>query len=163
MKELRWGRTDFVTDRGEDPYIEEKTVAGILWSLNVDDGPFNLQGLRNGLTAGHFPHVRALLPRNFVELNDAHAYAILRRVIDPNEWVVSCWYTRVTAAEAWLKVATRLAPGRRHMQPTERNRERVDLARTLIQQGLSKKEIASRLGVSASHLSHLLRRFSEDE
>lgn len=163
MKELRWGRMDFVTDRGEDPYIEEKTVAGILWGLNVDDGPFNLQGLRNGLIAGHFPHVGALLPRNFVELNDGHTCAMLRRAIDPNEWVVSCWYTRVAAAEAWLKVAARLAPGRRHMQPTERNRERVDLARTLLQQGLSKKEVASRLGVSASHLSHLLRRFSEDE
>lgn len=55
MKELRWARMDFATDRGEDPHVEEKTVAGILWGLNVDDGPFNLQGLRNGLIAGHFP------------------------------------------------------------------------------------------------------------
>ena len=78
--------------------------------------------------------------------------------IDPGEWVVSYWFTRVGAAEAWLEAAEALSPGREHMKPTDQNRERVAKARALLQQGISKKDIASQLGISQSHLSHLLRR-----
>lgn len=159
MAKLGWARNDLLTDRGFDGFIEEKTVAGLLWGLRVGDGGHTLQHLRDGLGAGHFPQVRALLPSNFCELDDARACASLRRHIDPGEWVVSYWYTRVGAAEAWLKAAETLSPGREHMKPTARNLERVAKARTLLQQGMSKKNIAGQLGISQSHLSHLLRRY----
>lgn len=163
MRVLRWPRTYFVTDRGEDPRIEEKTVAGIVWGLNVDDNCFNLEGLRKGLIGGRFPHVCALLPQNFCDLSDARACAVLRRCIDPREWVVSYWFIRVVAAEKWLEVAADLSPGRVHMKPSKENRVRVEQARIWIGQGLAKKEVATRLGVSPSHLSQLLRRFPDDQ
>lgn len=158
MAKLGWARNDLLTDRGYDGCIEEKTVAGLLWELRVGDGGHTLQHLRDGLIGGHFPRIQALLPSNFCELDDARACASLRRHIDPGEWVVSYWFTRVGAAEAWLEAAEALSPGREHMKPTDQNRERVAKARALLQQGMSKKDIASHLGISQSHLSHLLRR-----
>lgn len=158
MAKLGWAPNDFLTDFGYDGFVEEKTIGGLLWGLHVGDGGYTLQRLRDGLSAGHFPLVRALLPSNFCELDDARACASLRRRIDPGEWVVSYWFTRVGAAEAWLEAAEALPHGRAHMKPTDQNRERVAKARALLQQGMSKKNIASQLGISQSHLSHLLRR-----
>jgi len=158
IAKLGWAPNDLLTDFGYDGFVEEKTIGGLLWGLHVGDGGYTLQRLRDGLSAGHFPRVRALLPSNFCELDDARACASLRRHIDPGEWVVSYWFTRIGAAEAWLEAAEALSPGREHMKPTDQNRERVAKARALLQQGMSKKDIASQLGISQSHLSHLLRR-----
>ncbi|MBH2044155.1 MAG: hypothetical protein I8H87_11680 [Comamonadaceae bacterium] len=160
MTKLSWAQTDFVTAFGIDSYVEEKTIGGILWGLHVGESGYTLQDLREGLSAGRFPRVRALLPNNFSELNDARACACLRRHIDPGEWVVSYWYTRVGAAEAWLEVAESLSPGRTQMKVTDQNRERVANARSLLQQGFSKKDVAEKLGISQSHLSHLFRRLN---
>lgn len=159
MKMLRWSHEDHVTDLGQDEFSEQKTIAGVLWGRETKYCVRNLQHLRAGLAAGHFPLVRAILPSNFCELDNALACASLRCTIDPSEWVVSYWYARVAAAEAWLKVAENLSPGRTHMEPTEKNRQRVASARALLEQGLSKTDTAVELGISTSHLSHLLRRF----
>lgn len=155
---LGWSRTEFVTTFGHDGYVEEKTIAGLLWGLHFGDGGHTLQHLKEGLSTGHFPRVRKLLPSNFCELDDARTCATLRRYIDPGEWVVSYWYTRIGSAEAWLEAAEGLSPGRAHMKPSDQNLERVAIARALLQQGLPKKDIAIQLGISQSHLSHLLRR-----
>ncbi|WP_164091474.1 hypothetical protein [Comamonas thiooxydans] len=155
---LGWSRTEFVTAFGNDGYIEEKAIAGLLWGIHVGDGGHTLQYLKEGLSAGHFPRVRELLPSNFCELDDIHACAALRRHVDPGEWVVSDWYTRIGAAEEWLETARELSPGRVHMKPSDQNVERIANARFLLQTGLSKKGIAAQLGISQSHLSHLLRR-----
>ena len=120
-----------------------------------------LENLRAAFRKGCFPHVRSTLPTNFCELSDARACATLRRCVDPREWVVSYWYARVAAAEAWLEAAHILPRGRTHMTHSDLNRERVAKARAWLLDGLSKKEIASRLAVSSSHLSHLLRRLGK--
>lgn len=159
MKELRWNPTDFVTDRGEDPHVEEKTICDLLWGCG--DGGVTLENLRAAFRKGCFPHVRSTLPTNFCELSDARACATLRRCVDPREWVVSYWYARVAATEAWLEAAHILPRGRTHMTHSDLNRERVAKARAWLLDGLSKKEIASRLAVSSSHLSHLLRRLGK--
>ena len=158
IAKLGWAPNDFLTDFGHDGFVEEKTIGGLLWGLHVGDEGHTLHHLRGSLRAGHLPRVCALLPSNFCELDDVRACASLRRHIDPDEWVVSYWYTRVGAAEAWLDAAEALSPGRTHMMPTDQNRERVAKAHVLLQQGLPKKDIAVRLGISQSHLSHLLRR-----
>jgi predicted transcriptional regulator len=44
------------------------------------------------------------------------------------------------------------------MQKSIKNLERVGMARELLEKGLSKKLIAQTLGISPSHLSHLLKR-----
>lgn len=160
MEHLGWAPNDYLTDRGYDGLAEEKTIVGLLWGLHTGDGGYDLRHLRDGLNSGHFPRVRALLPNNFCELNDARVCASLRQHIDPAEWVVPYWYTRVCAAEAWLKAAEALSPGRRHMKVADHNRQRVANANALLMQGMSKKDISVQLGISQSHLSHLLRRFN---
>ncbi len=159
VEKLRWSDADFVTDRGEDPYVEEKTIVGILWGRDLDRwGGYPVSHLKERLRSGAFPRVRALLPPNFCELDDARACASLRRRIDPNEWVPSYWFTRAAAAEAWLEAAESLSPGRTQMQRSDANQRRVAEARALIDQDVPKKQIAAQLGITASHLSHLLRR-----
>ncbi len=158
IAKLGWSPTELVTACGQDGHVEEKTIAGLLWGLHVGEGGHTLQHLRDGLSAGHFPRVQALLPSNFFGLDDARASAALRGHVDPGEWVPSYWYTRVGAAEAWLEAAEAESPGRAHMKPSDQNLERVTNARALLQKGLSKKDIATQLGISQSHLSHLLRR-----
>jgi len=158
VTKLGWSRAEFVSAFGQDGSVEEKTIAGLLWGLRVGDGGHTLQHLKEGLSNNHFPRVQALLLSNFCGLNDTRACTALRRYVDPREWVLSYWYTRVGAAEAWLEAAESLSPGRVHMKPSVQNLERVANARSLLQQGLSKKDIAAQLGISQSHLSHLLRR-----
>jgi AraC-like DNA-binding protein len=155
---LRWQPDDFVTDRGDDCKAEEKTISGLLWGSDWGSGNRSIEHLQTHMRAGAYPRVRARLPQDFCELNTARASATLRRHIDPGEWVPSYWLSRVGAAEIWLEAAESLSPGRMHMKPSETNQKRVGVARSLIQQGLPKKEIALRLGISPSHLSHLLRR-----
>lgn len=158
MKRLGWSRTAFRTDLGDDFTSETKTFAGILWGLNTHYGGHTLSHLKELLRIGRFPRVRALLPGNFLELDDVRACAALRLHIDANEWVPTYWLTRVAAAEFWFEAAEALSPGRTHMRPSEANRDRVEEARSLIQQGIPKKEIALQLGISPSHRSHLLQR-----
>lgn len=159
VEKLRWSDADFVTDRGEDPYVEEKTIVGILWGRDLDRwGGYPVSHLKERLRSGAFPRVRSLLPPNFCELDDARACASLRRKLDPNEWVPSYWFTRAAAAEAWLEAAESLSPGRTQMRPSDTNQRRVAKARALIDQDVPQKQIAAQLGITASHLSHLLRR-----
>ena len=159
VAKLRWSDADFVTDRGEDPYVEEKTIAGVLWGRDLDRwGGYPVSHLKERLRSGALPRVRSLLPPNFCELDDARACASLRRKLDPNEWVPSYWFTRAAAAEAWLEAAESLSPGRTQMRPSDTNQRRVAEARALIDQDVPQKQIAAQLGITASHLSHLLRR-----
>lgn len=155
---LRWQPDDFATDRGEDCKAEEKTITGLLWGYDWGSANHSIEHLQKLMRGGVFPRVRARLPQDFCDLSTARANATLRRYIDPGEWVPSYWLSRVAAAEAWLEAADSLSPGRTHMEPSEINQKRVGVARSLIQQGVAKKEIALRLGISPSHLSHLLRR-----
>lgn len=158
MAKLGWARNDFSMGIGYDGFNEEKTIAGLLWGLHVGNGGYTLQQLKEGFDAGYFPRVRALLPINFCKLDEVRACAYLRKFIDPGEWVVSYWYSRIGAAEAWLNAAETLSSVPSHMKPTDQNRERVAKARAMLQQGISKMDIASQLGISQSHLSHLLSR-----
>lgn len=161
IAELNWSRSDFLTDRGEDCYVEEKTIAGLFWGASTGYCGYTIQHLKDGFRAGRFPRVRSLLPHNFLEGDDVRACAALRQHIDPGEWAPSYWHSRVVAAELWLEAATSLSPGRAHMKPSTLNLERVARARFLLQQGHSNKSIAAQLGISPSHLSHLLRRLGD--
>lgn len=158
IAKLGWSESDLASDRGEDPDAEEKTVAGVLWGLDTEGSGYPLSHLKEQMRSGALPRVRALLPPDFCELNDVRASAALRRKLDPNEWVPSYWFTRAAAAEAWLEAAESLSPGRTQMQQSVVNRKRVAEARLLIYQGNPHKVVAARLGITPSHLSHLLRR-----
>jgi hypothetical protein len=159
IKDLQWSKDDFLNLHRTDSQIEEKSIASILWGLHASCEMSLFEELRIDLTNGQYPQVQALLPSNFNRLGNARALARLRRHIDTNEWCISSWYNRVYAAEEWMNMASRLSPGRQHMEVTSRTHELVSAARELIDQGLSQKEAAARLKITPPYISRLLKRF----
>lgn len=160
MAKLGWRRNEFAINLLSSGYAEENVMGGILWGLysGVDD---SLQQVRDFLLSGQFPHVAKILPKDFTKLNNARACACLRQHIDPCEWDVGNWFYRLLAAEEWLAAAAKLTPGRAHMQVSDLNQNRYVQATDMLRQGLNKKSIAGKLGISQSHLSHLLKRLAQ--
>lgn len=159
MAKLGWWRNEYAINRLSSGIAEENVIGGILWGLYSGAGD-SLQQVRDLLLSGQFPHVVKILPENFIKLNDSRACACLRQHIDPCEWDVGNWCYRLLAAEEWHAAAAKLTPGRIHMQVSHLNRNRYVKAKSMLRQGFNKKSIAAELGISPSHLSHLLKRLS---
>jgi hypothetical protein len=157
MDRMGWSRLDFTNNMAFSGHTDSNVIGSLLWGLWY--GPDrDLDHIKDGLQTGRFPHVAKRLPPNFCTMSDPKSFACLRSRLDPNEWDHSNWMLRIFAAEEWLSTAETLSPGRLHMQKSTRNQERVGKARELLEKGLSKKLIAQTLGISPSHLSHLLKR-----
>lgn len=159
MAKLGWHRAEFSINPICSGYVEENTVGSILWGLYFGVGD-TLQQVRDFLLSGQFPHAAKLLPLNFCKLDDARACACLRQHIDPCEWDMGNWLYRLMAAEDWLAAAAKLTPGRVHMKVSDLNQNRFAQAKNMLSQGLTKKAIAKELGISQSHLSHVLKRLA---
>lgn len=133
----------------------EWATAGILWPLP----PFftRLWDARVATALGAAPSVRALLPSNFDALPRRHQLRTLRAALDPNEWVMPRWPEKIAAAESWLNEAAHVAPGRvRGLTPASQRLVRA--ADELLRRGLRPTQVAARLGISRSYLSHLRAR-----
>ena len=81
---------------------------------------------------------------------------VLRSRLDENEWDDLQWVSKILAAEVWFALEEEVTPGKRGRGRTASNR--IFEAQILSQEGCSKKEIATRLGVTPSAISKWLKR-----
>lgn len=133
----------------------EHTIAYILWPSLAVQASYSTDKVKAALDVA--PHVRRLLPTNFPSVSPVEQMSALRENLDPEERVANIWPDKIREAEEWLAAEAIVAPGRRSgLSPS--NVARVAQIAHLLEQGLSKSEIAAQLDISTSHLSHLLRR-----
>lgn len=141
--------------RCQGPTDIEHVVASILWPTETAAFSFHHDEVKVAIESA--PHVCELLPPDFLSLPAVDQVTILREHIDPEEWSMYCWPDKIREAERWLMAEKRIAPGRQQGL-CSRNKERVVRIQELLERGLPKNRIARELGISRSHLSHLLHR-----
>lgn len=102
------------------------------------------------------PKLLAALGQDLAQIPPRLLHAELRLRLDPLEWRLGGWLAKIRAAEAWYS----LSPGTRGRgrATTERMQDAVRLAR----RGLSKSEVARKLGLSASAVSRWFQRHPDD-
>lgn len=141
---LRWGY--------EAPFA----VAGLLWeSVPSNEGRWRSE-IESALLAS--PLVRAKLPTNLLTMETGQLLAELRSAIDSQEWVSHKWPTKIVAAQTWFASESLVAPGGPPRGPRNKTSERLAAALEMFEKGSSRKDVASSLGISLSHLSHILKR-----
>lgn len=133
----------------------EGVVAGILWPIPRA----RVLGWRADVARAlqDAPLVRSILPNDFFEACARSQLAMLKAAIDPCEWSVNRWPGKIGVAQRWLEGSGRANPGR-PVGLRARSRRLAAEANELLAQGLRPSEVAVRLNITRSHLSHLRRR-----
>lgn len=135
-------------------HVSESTLGGLLWDIPAPHC-HRLQA-EILLLLAQSPQVRGLFCAHFETMSLQRQLEELRKALDPQEWLAEYWPSKIHQANEWLETAHQLAPGRQKMSSD--NLKRLDAIDTLLEQGHPKKDIASSLSISPSHLSHLLSR-----
>lgn len=134
----------------------DNAISSILWSLPAAEQALRSEGLQRQLDKA--PRVRSLLPEDFSSLPYNRQLACLRSRLDPNEWAARAWPFRIHYAEIWLSLESVVVRCSSSTGLAPHNLDRLAQAERLLLQGKMHRQVAGELGVSASHLSHLLRR-----
>lgn len=137
-------------------YEFELQVGGILWPLTGTSHRDWLEHVHRALLSA--PLVKSRLPQSFESAPNHEQIEQLQRAVGSREWLVSRWPTLIPVAETWLQAEKKVAPGAITPGLTEENRKRVAVAQELLANNVRHSQIADQLGISRSHLSHLLRR-----
>lgn len=137
-------------------YEFELQVGGILWPLT---GVMHQDWLNHVLKAlSSAPLVKNSLSESFESAPNHIQIEQLQQAVGSREWVVSRWPALILLAETWLAAEKEASPSPVTPGLTVGNRTRVALAQSLLEKHFSHSQIADQLGISRSHLSHLLRR-----
>lgn len=137
-------------------YEFELRVGSILWPLV---GGVHQEWLAHVLRAlANAPAVMARLPSDFEAIPHHTQMQALQDAVGSREWIVSRWPELIGVAETWLQAEMHVAADFKREGMSPLSRSRFGTANDLLAQGCSRSEIAARLGISRSHLSHLLRR-----
>lgn len=107
------------------------------------------------------PHVSCQLPPDFLSFNHNLQLTWLQKVIDPQEWDYLAWKDKIKLAERWFAAQTRIEARRRNTGFTKRTIELADEARRHLKDGKSKSKVAELLGITRSHLSHVMKRTAD--
>lgn len=107
------------------------------------------------------PIIHKLLGPDFLENEFTYQAQNLRRIIDENEWDYALWPKKILQAQAWHDAAGIVRQRRRGPGPMAKTIDLAHRAQQLLKDGSSKTEVARTLGISLSHLSHILRRTSQ--
>jgi len=132
-------------------YEFELKTGSILWSLHGDIRTSWINQISQALNEA--PIIKSKLPNSFFSLSHHSQLDALQNAVASREWVISRWPKLILIAEAWLGEEKGKPPGL-----SELNRSRLDTAKRLFSEAWSHNMIAAELGISKSHLSHLLRR-----
>lgn len=137
-------------------YEIELRIGSILWPLT---GDVHLDWLMHVLRAlSKAPAVLSRLPADFEAIPPHAQMQALQEAVGSREWIVTRWPALIGLAETWLQTEAHVAEGSKRQGMNQLNQSRFAIASDLLAQGLSRSEVAVRLGISRSHLSHLLRR-----
>jgi hypothetical protein len=134
----------------------EMQVGGILWQLTGAAHQDWLDQVLQALSSA--PLVGSRLTESFTSEPNHLQIEQLQRAVGSREWLVSRWPTLIPLAETWLLAEKSAAPGSIAPGLTERNRQRVVVANSLLAANFTHSQIAEQLQISRSHLSQLLRR-----
>ncbi len=135
--------------------LSEWRTAGMLWPLHGKQhsnwNEIVAEALHNA------PLVRQLLPEIFLSLPNKTQLELLRDKLDENEWEIMRWPIKIQSAQKWFEIEEIVAPGK-ISGFNEINAERLKQACAMRDQGHKPMAIATKLGISQSHLSQLWRR-----
>lgn len=135
-----------------------RSMACILYGLPDDSPSHKTWAAAVGASLGKSPRVETVLPANFSELPFREQLSSLQSAVDRNEWDPAAFAEKIVMANAWLEAAAELQSRRRGPGPTDSTLQRAASAEVLLKEGKTKSEVAKALGISRSHLAHLLRR-----
>lgn len=147
---------ELVVPHSQEP--AERALALMLASMHRSTPEYRAwaKAVRTSLSLS--PGVSHQLPKNFLGLRQQAQLKELRRVIDPLEYDYAAWPEKILAAQRWMEAEAIVAARRKVAGPTQSTIEKGRRARSLLSSGLSRAEIAEQIGLSLSHLSHILRR-----
>lgn len=135
-----------------------RAVASIIYSMPSSNSVY-LSWLKKVTAAlRRAPLVTDNFPKNFAEIGFKSQLKALREKIDPNEWDYAIWPQKIEWTQSWLEQLAIIKGRRRGPGPMDITLQRAAQAKELLQAGQSKSSVAHALGVSLSHLSHILRR-----
>lgn len=137
-------------------YEFELQVGGILWPLTGAAHHNWLHHVEMALSSA--PLLKGRFSHTFHSESNHLQIEQLQQAVGSREWLVSRWPALIPLAEAWLQAENEVAPGRITPGLTEKNRKRVVIAEEIFAKNVGRSQIAAQLGISRSHLSHLLRR-----
>ena len=134
----------------------ELTIGSILWQLEgfLRDGW--LEKIKFALNQA--PLVRCRLPIDFETLMHHEQLEALQCAIDSREWLLHRWPALILIWQSWLEAEAKISPGKNPKGLIQRNLVRHNFALEKLQHGWTHSSISDALGISRSHLSHLLRR-----
>lgn len=137
-----------------------RAIASIGWSMRTGGEAHTqwLGSVQQALKAA--PLVQALLPHGFGELEFREQVKALQAAISDRDWDHAVWPRKIAAAQAWLTSSESVESRRRVSGRLPATLALATSARELLHKGLSKTHVAQMLGISPSHLSHVLRRTS---
>lgn len=104
------------------------------------------------------PLVESGLPHDFLTLDFKSQLKDLRMLLDPNEFDYTAWPEKIVWSQAWQEREAGIQARRRGPGPMPKTLAQATQALALLNSGLTKAEVAQVLGVSPSHLSHILAR-----
>lgn len=135
-----------------------RSIASILFSMRQGCTLHRqwLDSVHSALQAS--PLVCARIPQDFAEMTHRDQLRALQVHIDNNEWDYAAWPLKVKKAQLWLESAARVKARRRGPGPMPESLAKAKTAMELLRGGMSRGQVAKTLGISPSHLSHLLRR-----
>lgn len=104
------------------------------------------------------PLVASALPRDFLTMGFKSQLKELRKYVDPYEFDYAIWPEKIVWSHAWQEQEAGIQARRRGPGPMPQTITQATQALALLNSGLTKAEVARVLGVSPSHLSHILAR-----
>ncbi len=137
-----------------------RAIASIGWSMRTGGVAHRqwLTSVQQALQAA--PLVQALLPHGFAELQFREQMIALQTATNDADWDHAVWARKISAAQAWMASSEAVKSRRRVAGPLPATLALATAARELLRKGLLKAQVAQSLGISPSHLSHMLRRTS---
>jgi hypothetical protein len=135
-----------------------RSVAGVLYAMPNTSAVYQhwLDSIKQALKQA--PLVESGLPNDFLTLDFTRQLKELRKLLDPSEFDYSIWPVKIAWSQAWLEQEADIQARRRGPGPMPKTVTKATQALALLNSGLSKAEVARVLGVSPSHLSHILAR-----
>lgn len=107
---------------------------------------------------GSAPYVKSLLGDSFLSLTPTEQWQMLRLRLDANQWDYEAWPGVIQRAQELHDNQVAARSRRKISGPTRTTQSKAHDARKLLAEGKSKSEVAKLVGISASHLAHILRR-----
>lgn len=135
-----------------------RSVASLLFAMPTTSAVYQhwLDAIKMALKQA--PLVESGLPHDFLTLDFKSQLKDLRQLIDPNEFDYTAWPEKIAWSQAWQEREAGIQARRRGPGPMPKTLAQATQALALLNSGLTKSEVARVLGVSPSHLSHILAR-----